>query len=372
LKTVPSYCIRTKIPVGDELPYEEIKLKDYVSDKPIVFGLLGNGDFLATTTASLSKRVVRCLELMFPKGDNPINHVDILGMVYGGEVPNHAEIYENALEKKSSIDPKWGAMLKTEIYAFVNDFLLRRCLDEKNRLLSIDECCKNLSSITFFTYCYGTQVLNRIAESFAMTLFTYGVNNENIVRIMNSMRQVSYARQENPKFIPTISFSSLQDSSSRFLHLSNSPRFGEMYKKKLGIGVFQNPQGVALDMRIVENPNDWYWPETIDIVSKQLLSGYKQGEGDNEHNITFLDRDKDWDIKERGKKRGDKITKIMRHANSDAMSQMMAWALCRSVENGIRNKSSKEYIPHYTMSELAEELNSIRDAFSEEELLPGK
>ena len=91
--------------------------------------------------------------------------------------------------------------------------------------------------------------------------------------------------------------------------------------------------------------------DSIHIYSSSLRNGSKG----NEHNLSLLARDGGWNADY--------------EPNADCVSQMMAWALCRSVENGLDNKKSKTFVPKPPLEDLMEELENIKNDFTAEQLM---
>lgn len=73
----------------------------------------------------------------------------------------------------------------------------------------------------------------------------------------------------------------------------------------------------------------------------------------NEHCVGIIERDMHW-------------KSVVDSKNADCVSQMMSYALARSVANGMRNADSKTYQPKIPMSQLLEEMNSIKNSFQKE------
>ena len=97
--------------------------------------------------------------------------------------------------------------------------------------------------------------------------------------------------------------------------------------------------------------------ESIHILTSNLLNSTPTKR--DEHYISIIEKDETWDIN----------TETYEKAyNADCVSQMMAWALCRSVENSMQNHNSDHYIPRQSFQELIPELQSIQDSFSEDQL----
>ena len=80
-------------------------------------------------------------------------------------------------------------------------------------------------------------------------------------------------------------------------------------------------------------------------------------EQDFDHAIAHFDRDKNWDP-------------VYKSKNIyDAISQMLSWALCRSVENALENAKSDKYIPRMPMKDLMKELMDIYNSFKKEDII---
>ena len=73
----------------------------------------------------------------------------------------------------------------------------------------------------------------------------------------------------------------------------------------------------------------------------------KDGVNEKDHFISLLGRNENWDLET-------KSTETI-----DIISQMMAWALSRSVEHSLKNTRSSNYTEQKTKSELKSELIDI-------------
>ena len=91
--------------------------------------------------------------------------------------------------------------------------------------------------------------------------------------------------------------------------------------------------------------------DSIHIYSSKLRNNVES----DEHNLSLLSRDGEWNSKY--------------EPNADCVSQMVAWALCRAVENGIENRASKKFIPKMEFEELLSEMEMIKNDFSSEQLM---
>ena len=91
--------------------------------------------------------------------------------------------------------------------------------------------------------------------------------------------------------------------------------------------------------------------DSIHIYSSKLRNNVES----DEHNLSLLSRDGSWDSKY--------------EPNADCVSQMIAWAMSRAVENGIENKKSKKFIPKMPLEDLQKEMEMIKSDFSEEQLM---
>lgn len=342
--------------------WENIDLNNYSTDKPMVVCLSGNGTNTDAEANGFCKRVGTSLELLLKKS-TPIENVELLGCAYGEDkrylyCPDEEDFYKTypnlndyarEFPKAVSISSKSNDLDERDVNQFTNAILMPRCLDKDGNALPTETCCKNISQITFFTYCYGAKALNEIIKSFKENLKSHDFTDESINQILNSMMHVSFARKDYVRTIPSVYF-----------YAANDYDIGSIIK----IHKEMEANNIKLKTRLSKCGDlafgQEYAPDRFGNVAEKdaLEFTYLTGEPnpdfvyhDPEHYFSNLDRDLDWDILR-------KSSPIY-----DAISQMVAWSLCRSVENSLKNAKSKNYIPKMPLSDLQTELISIYKNF---------
>ena len=118
----------------------------------------------------------------------------------------------------------------------------------------------------------------------------------------------------------------------------------------------------------------------IQIVSSGILNGFYQknpnGRETNvvgftledptrqDHAVDIVARDKDWNLK------NTTLDGVSYYSpNADCVSEMMAWSLCKGVENSLQNFKSDKYIPYNYWNELQDDLQTIIDSYDHNKLL---
>lgn len=357
-------------PNSENYHWNSINLEEYTPDKPTVVCLSGNGTKNEAEANGFCKRAERMLELLFKdKNPNlkPEDKVDIISCAYGCDIkylfcPDSEEfrkMYLNANEYAKdfpeAIQSAYGNnnLSDKEIQLFVESVMLSRCCDREGKRLPIDECCRRISQVTFFTYCYGAQALNKIMETLEKNLLIKGFYKEEVEQIKSSMSHISFARKDYTRTIPSIFFYAVNDFDIGSINALRNRMLNTHCKLETRLS---NAGEKAFGQELaVERFGD------ID-TSKALEFAYMAFEEkkdfvgqDVDHYVANIDRDKSWDI----------INKKI--PIYDAISQMMSWALCRAVENGLQNAKSDKYIPKMSMEALQEELMSIYKSFSHED-----
>lgn len=356
--------------------WDAINLKTYEIDKPLLICLSGNGTETLKEANGFCKQVERMLELIFKnkiESSNPEDYIDIIGCAYGKDnrylyYPTDSqfkELYSTPAEyikdfpqalKPSYKNHDFG---QSEADLLVNRLLLPRCLDSNNGRLSVEECCNNMSQVTFFTYCYGSEALNTIIDSLNKKLLIYGFTKEEVDSILTSMMSISFALKNYTRKIPTINFYASTDyTTGKMVKLVDY-----MQKYKLNLITRHCKSG---DKAIGQELYPASFVESVDAESLEFAFWGTEtdidggSDQDIDHSVANLARDENWDAvyKEKG--------------IYNAISQMMSWALCRAVENGLQNVKADKYIPKMSMKVLQEELMSIYKSFTQEDLMTRK
>lgn len=312
--------------------WQRLKLDKYSPEKPVVVCIGGNGTVTENSANGMGKFVENYLQLLFKK--NGMNHVydyvDIISAVY-----------------PTGDDSDKGKFSKEDIDSFVDNFLIKLIQDDKDDLVPLNEACRRLSQVTFFTFCRGHMEVDKIMRAFYKELKVLGYSKEEINILMMSTFEISFAPLTYSSVIPVMFVDSKQDEmlNSAWKNKETASHMGDDLN---GIAVrlerYGDPllSGVAVSEAIFDS---------IHVYSSRLRNDV---EGD-EHNLSLLSRDGGWNAKY--------------EANADCVSQMVAWALSRAVENGLDNKKSKKFVLKMDLEDLIEELESIKADFSAEQLM---
>lgn len=326
--------------LSQDFHWEKLYLDKYRVVKPTVFCLSGNGTLSLQEANGFCKQAEGFLHLINRgKKDKISDRVDLVGFKYA----------------KETFSGETGVLDSPFIDGFVENALLPLFVDIDSNRLDINTAMKNMSQVSFFSYCMGANEVNEIIANLNNRLKKLGYGDKEIKMINNASMHVSYAPfdTEDRSYLPTVRAISTKDQT-----------VGDMAVDML------KSNGRDLDgiMLSVDKPRSLYGKYRvgatsggINIISSGLLNAFD--EMGNEHYVSIVERDENWQI--RPFMRGNKTRQS---ENADCVSQMMAWALSRAVNNSIENLASDKYIANNFYSDLEEELLSIREAFGEKEL----
>lgn len=318
--------------------WEKLNLNNYIVDKPTVFCLSGNATITTKEANGLCKQAEIYLDLIKHDKDEDIkDRVDIVGIKYAKTAPG-SEV---------------GRLTPDFVEKFNNKVLVPLFKDENGKKLDLNTAMKNMSKITFFSYCVGAREINDIMETLNFKLGKLGYTDSEIKLIDNAGKHVSFAPFDiSRSYLPTIRFVSTQDRM-----------VGEDVQDALTAQGVHNFDGVMITR---DEPQQIYGKHAefvrcgaVNVFSSKLLNSFED-RGD-EHFISIVNRDKDWNVRPflRGVKR-------LSSDNADCVSQMMAWSLCRAAENSFENEKSETFVSsNFTAVEMQDELESIKDAFGE-------
>lgn len=312
--------------------WKAINLKDYSPNKPVVVCVGGNGTISENSANGMCKFVENHLHLLFNKnGKNQIyDYIDIISAVY--------PVADN--------DSK-GEFSKEDIDNFVDNFLIKIIQDESDELVPLNEACRRLSQITFFTFCRGHLEVDKIMRAFYKELKVLGYSRQQCDVLMMSFFEISYAPLTYNAITPIMFVDSKQDeminnawkNDETSIHLDEGLNGVTIKLERYGEPLLS---GIAVSEAIFD---------AIHVYSSRLRNNVEI----DEHNLSILSRGEDWNSEY--------------ESNADCVSQIIAWAISRSVENGIDNNKSKKFKPKMIFEELISELESIKKGFSEEELM---
>ncbi len=320
--------------------WEELSVDTYRVDRPTVFCLSGNGTTTLRDANGFCKHAESYLNLMKGSDGTPItDRVDIVGFKYA----------------KKQQENESGGLTGDFIESFVEEVLLPLFVDENGERLPLDQARQNMARITFFTYCAGAQELSSIMRRLNYSLSALGYRKFERDLIGNSSMNVSFAPIDNiQNYVPSIRVLSIDDDmvgEDVGLILSESER-----KELDGIAVRRDPVGkiYGTDMNLAP-------AGSINIITSSLVNA-STSSGDD-HYSSIVARDADWNVSE-----FTRDGQTVRSGNADCVSQMMAWALCRAVENSEENYYGDKYTPNGFYEDLESELLSIRESFTSAEL----
>lgn len=312
--------------------WQRLNLDKYYPDRPVVVCLGGNGTITEESANGVCKLVENYLQLLFKKGgvNRVYDNIDIIGAVYPIEAGKER-----------------GSFSKQDIDNFVDKFLIKLIQDENDELVSINEACRRLSQVSFFTFCRGHLEIEKIMRSFYKELKVLGYSQKERDILMLTMFEISFAPLTYTSVIPIMYVDTKQDEMLNSAW-KNKETPSHLDDDLNGVAVkyerFGDPllSGVAVSKALFDS---------IHIYSSRLRNDVQT----DEHNLALLSRDNNWNARY--------------EPNADCVSQMIAWALSRSVENGIDNKRSKKFIPKMTLEEMIKELEMIKRDFSQEQLM---
>ena len=325
---------------GETNSWEQLNTGTYRIDKPTVFCLSGNGTTSLRDANGFCKHAEGYLSLLNKRDGTPItDRVDIVGFKYA----------------KKKEDFESGGLTGDFIEDFVEKCMLPLFMDESGERLPLEQARQNMSRVSFFTYCAGAQELSHIMRKLNYELSALGYKKFERDLIGNSTINVSFAPYDNTQnYVPTVRVLSIDDEmvgEDVVLILSERER-----QELDGIEIRRDPVGkiYGTDMNLAP-------AGSINIITSSLVNA-STAKGDD-HYSSIVARDANWDIIEFNRN-----GQAVRSGNADCVSQMMAWSLCRAVENSEENFYGDKYIPNTFYDELEGELVSIREDFTSEQL----
>lgn len=311
--------------------WEIIDLDTYALERPVVVCIGGNGTVSDESANGVCKLVEDYLQLLFKSGgkNRVYENVDIISAVY--------PVSEQGK----------GVFSKDDTNEFVDKFLIKLLQDENDELVPLGEACRRLSQVTFFTFCRGHLEVDKIMKALYKELKVLGYSQQERDVLMLSAFEISFAPLTYGSLIPVAFVDSKQDqmlnaawkNNETSIHIDDNLNGIAVRYEKYGDPLLS---GVAVSEAIFD---------ALHIYSSKLRNNVES----DEHNLSLLKRDKDWNSKY--------------EPNADCVSQMIAWLLARSVENGIDNHKSKKFIPKMPLEDLMTEVQMIQNDFSSEQLM---
>lgn len=347
--------------------WEEIDLDKFEINKPIVFSLSGNEARYPSLASGFSRRSEVLLQLLLndPQegGLGPDKKVDFVGCAYGCMaslyLPNATDKELQKIKKDyrsfKALYSRFGKKIKFSNGSLTDGerdkfakLILSKLMDKNGKKISLEKACKNMSYITFFTWCHGSYEVEKIlSRVWQQCYYTLDYTREEMVQMFSCLMQVSYAPIVYTKYCPLVAVDSMHDDL------------------KLAIDMFKGESVSSIEMKLekadFEKKNYF---DKIFIKSEKMANNLK--EHVNEHSIKMIDRDDNWN----SMVDSTKVYSYNPGNNADCVSQMMSWALSRSVENSLLNERCESFVQRQDFEELFDELVSIKNDYSEEQLLP--
>ncbi len=316
--------------------WEPLFVEDYVIDKPTVICLGGNATIDDLEANGFCKQAENMLGLI-KRGrfESISDRVDLLGFGYA----------------RHNSGEETGELPLDFVDEFVDKVLLPLFSKDGERL-TFTMARKNMSKLSFFTYCQGQIEANKIMDSLDVKLSALGYDDYEIDAINNATINVAFAPlDDRANYMPTIRVLSLRDErvGGDVSQILNKQEMASLD----GICVRTDEAGT-----IYGTPRKRAISGSINVISSQLLNA--TGRTIDEHLASIVSRDNNWGIKEFANNNGD----LVASGNADCISQIMSYALGLAIENGEKNMVSETYIPNTFYTTLPDEISSIVAGFS--------
>lgn len=328
----------------EEKHWEPLFVEDYAITKPTVICLGGNATIDTFEANGFCKQAENMLGLIKRgKGENISDRVDLLGFGYA----------------RRDIGEETGDLPISFVDEFVDRVLLPLFLENGKRV-SLDMAKRNMSKISFFTYCQGQREANKIMDSLDLRLSALGYTDIEIDDINNSTLNVAFAPlDDKSNYMPTVRVLSIRDErvGSDVLQILDAQEIASLD----GICVRTDEAGM-----IYGTPRKRAISGSINVISSQLLNA--TGKILDEHLSSIVSRNDDWLIRKFANNEGDLVVS----GNADCVSQIMSYALGSAIENGEKNMTAETYVPNTFYTTLPEELSSIVAGFSKKSLQVGR
>ena len=233
---------------------------------------------------------------------------------------------------------------KDDCVSFAKTRLMPLFLDNKGRLLSKEECKKNLSNINFFSHSYGAEVVDNVFFELKVMLVECIVKEcrgktkrisdissmTDIQEIFDSCFHVAYAPVVDSTHIPTVRIKSLKDEfySKRYMRHAKQCLGGDEFN---GVSIaYFNPHDNICDYF----KSDCHSP-CVEIWSSCLLNnGYPRFKMD-EHQFCIT-RNKDDELCDVGENNNYSETNM----NADCVSNIVASILTMATDRSIKNNKT--------------------------------
>ena len=328
--------------------YTEVDLDSFKITRPIVICFSGNATVNIAQANAFCKIAERQLRLLFDEKESSVSdkpftmcdNIDIMGVVYEQKLysKGHPVGYIEHPTRKQLVD----------------NLFMPLCKDKDGKRASVNKVRKNLSLITFFSYCHGARETYNTMELLCGNLRDMRYTESEIRLILTSMLEVSFAPSLSEALVPRVDLISTKDSTCGFI--------GNNFKSK-----YKHPvEGIEFDYnkKVLTYRGELFTLDKVRVISSEMKNSSKNEM--DEHDVSLINRGKDWESE-----LVDMVgNKIYYGKNADAMSQISSYALSYAVSNGLANQKSKTYVAKMPLRKLAKDFESIKQSFSKEDLAP--
>lgn len=326
----------------EELPFGQFKITrptivcfggDKTCDRPGPNGKIITGSEQINGFCALGERLMGLRDENVDKYST-YHNLDFLGFSYGKDNPlSHT-----------------GFLTDEEKNIIVENLFLPLFFNENGERLSLEECKKNFSLITFLTHCHGAKELASILSKTNNYLIKNGFSQEETLAIFRESSQISYSPATDETWVPTIRFYSFEDAIFKGM----DKLYFDAYKEHLnGVSLKYDSAG------FLRNEQKFYChQEILTIYSSRLLNNPIENEQVlyDEHSLVHIDRDFNWNIKNTTAK------------NADTVSKILSYSLSKMVANSVQNYYSDSFIAKPNIIDVLPELEDVLSVANAEEL----
>lgn len=307
----------------------EIDNRNYKITKPIIFCFSGAGtikDEYANWLCKIAGDLVGAKDSL--QKNETFEMIDILGIVYSSNNSNNYGVVDNK-----------------ELECLFNKIIQPLLYDEKNRLLPTNQVAKNLSLITFFSFCYGSEIVYLLCNKIVNKLLSFNYSYKEILLIMSSMMHVSYAPFCHSSLTPMISVLSSKDKFNAIKLLNYNY---ENSQNKIITKLNSNEISyISIDEIHPDERLGILFPE-LAIFCQNLSNRLNN----DEHNPINISREHNtW-------------SSVINTQSSDCVSQMIGYTLALSLTNGLDNLNSNTLIKKPSFSTYKNDLIEIMNGFN--------
>lgn len=203
------------------------------------------------------------------------NNFDLFGFFY-----THNQIVKKFFDKtskqpildkngmaKETFDFKNSKMTETDLAKVYNAFLRPLFVQKNGKVFEQNQIEKNLSNLSIFAYCMGSQETNKLLSE-AHSFLSQKFDEKTATNLLSNVFVVHFAPCEEPKFGTNVEFKSLQDVVTKEPWIASKNGWGfnvqepflgvaqtSLNKNKNGIEVFSN-SFVSVEDMLKQNPSD--------------------------------------------------------------------------------------------------------------------